>query len=350
MDRLRRMLYTGTIIRERMRRYMAVSPSGRKVNIPWIVVILLLIVFLPAGLAVLYKKITTDPSCTGGCILLTVLGAACLVTGPLLIANAMADWSSLVFSQQAFLAATALLFMVMGLLCMIYGIRQLKRIQDFKRLSPYLLGHVTTSMESLAERLDMPYHVVSRKLQKLIDCGYLNNAYLNHTHRWFVFGKAWLPAPPPPEEEEQQPSQPEDSESAYFLSRIRQINESLPQSPLTNKIYQIEGLTAKIFQVIEQKPEKRPQIRSFMNYYLPATLKLLDTYSGLQRQKVRGENIDAAFLKVETAVDTLVDAFKKQLDLLFADEVMDIATDIKVIEGMLAKDGLVGPFNEKKTP
>ena len=41
---------------------------------------------------------------------------------------------------------------------------------------------------------------------------------------------------------------------------------------------------------------------------------------------------------------------QKQLDLLFADEVMDIATDIKVIEGMLAKDGLVGPFNEKKTP
>lgn len=326
---------------------MAVTQAGKKVNIPWIVVIVLLVVFFPAGLAVLYKKIATDPSCTGGSVLLIGLGFCCLVMIPVTIFSAMAGTSEMDTSQRVILFMAVLLFAAMGLLSIGYGIRQWKRMRDYKRMTPYLLGHVTTSMETMADQLKMPYHVVSRKLQKLIDCGYLSNAYLNHTHRWFVFGKTWMPVPPPPEEKQEETT-PVGNDAAYFLGRIRQINESIPSSALTNKIYQIEGLAAKIFQVVDQKPEKRPQIRSFMNYYLPATLKLLDTYSGLQNQKVRGENIDVAFQKVESAVDTLVDAFKKQLDLLFADEVLDIATDIKVMEGMLAKDGLVNPFDENK--
>lgn len=326
---------------------MAVTQIGKKVNIPWAVVIVLLVVFFPAGLAVLYKKIASDPSCTGGSALLIGLGVCCLAMIPVTVWGAHLRIPDMSTPQRVMLFIAVLLFAAMGLLSVGYGIRQWKRMRDFKRLTPFLLGHVTTSMESVAEKLKMPYHVVSRKLQKLIDCGYLSNAYLNHTHRWFVFGKTWMPAPPPPEEEEAEETTPVGDEAAFFLSRIREINEAMPASPLTNKIYQIEGLAAKIFQVVEQKPGKKPQIRSFMNYYLPATLKLLDTYKDLQSHQVRGEGIDAATRKVEGAVDTLVEAFKKQLDLLFSDEVLDIATDIRVMEGMMAKDGLTTPFDDQ---
>lgn len=326
---------------------MAVTQIGRKVNIPWAVVIVLLVVFFPAGLAVLYKKIASDSSCTGGSALLIGLGVCCLGIIPALIWWSPAGESDMNGSQRVVLFLAVALFAVTGVLSVVYGIRQFQRMRDYKRLTPFLLGHVTTSMESVAQELKMPYHVVSRKLQKLIDCGYLSNAYLNHTHRWFVFGKTWMPAPPPPEEKTVEETTPVGDEAAFFLSRIRQINEAMPANPLTNKIYQIEGLAAKIFQVVEQKPEKRSQIRSFMNYYLPATLKLLDTYKDLQNHQVRGESIDAAMHKVEGAVDTLVEAFKKQLDLLFSDEVLDIATDIRVMEGMMAKDGLTNPFDDQ---
>ena len=57
---------------------------------------------------------------------------------------------------------------------------------------------------------------------------------------------------------------------------------------------------------------------------------------------ISGENIDGAMGKIETMMDTVVRAFDKQLDALFADEALDISTDITVLEQMLAREGLGG--------
>ena len=41
-------------------------------------------------------------------------------------------------------------------------------------------------------------------------------------------------------------------------------------------------------------------------------------------------------------LDTVVLAYDRQLDALFADEALDISTDITVMEQMLAREGLGG--------
>ena len=55
-----------------------------------------------------------------------------------------------------------------------------------------------------------------------------------------------------------------------------------------------------------------------------------------------GENITAAMKRVEGMMDKVVEGFEKQLDKLFQDDAMDIATDVQVLERMLEKDGLSG--------
>jgi hypothetical protein len=55
---------------------------------------------------------------------------------------------------------------------------------------------------------------------------------------------------------------------------------------------------------------------------------------------VSGSNIDATKAKVEQMLDTLCSAFDKQLDALFADEALDISTDITVMENLLKQEGL----------
>ena len=108
------------------------------------------------------------------------------------------------------------------------------------------------------------------------------------------------------------------------------------------RVNKIEEITAKIFRIVEDKPEKLPQIKSFMSYYLPTTLKLLRSYVTLERQGVGGENIDAAKKNIEGVLDNLVKGFSQQLDLLFKSDYLDISTDIEVLEAMMAKDGLGG--------
>ena len=107
-------------------------------------------------------------------------------------------------------------------------------------------------------------------------------------------------------------------------------------------------MTGKILDYVAQHPEKRSQIRKFLNYYLPTTLKLLNAYDRMGSAGVSGTNIDGTMGKIETMMETIVAAFDRQLDALFGDEALDIATDITVLEQMLAGEGLSGPDFETK--
>ncbi|MBQ2995232.1 MAG: hypothetical protein IJD56_07010, partial [Peptococcaceae bacterium] len=56
----------------------------------------------------------------------------------------------------------------------------------------------------------------------------------------------------------------------------------------------------------------------------------------------------ATMQKVESIMDNIVTSFEKQLDSLFGAEALDISTDITVLEGMLAREGLTDtkPFSK----
>ena len=90
------------------------------------------------------------------------------------------------------------------------------------------------------------------------------------------------------------------------------------------------------------QPKKLPQIRRFLNYYLPTTLKILNAYDRMDAAGISGSNIDTTKQKVESMLTTIVQAFDRQLDALFGEEALDISTDITVMENLLAQEGLGG--------
>ena len=124
------------------------------------------------------------------------------------------------------------------------------------------------------------------------------------------------------------------------LGEIRRLNDSIADTKLTQQINELEQTTAKILDHVIQQPEKLPQIWKFMNYYLPTTLKLLNAYDRMGAAGVEGENIGGTMERIETMMETIVSSFHKQLDALFRDEAMDIASDITVRENLLAQEGL----------
>ena len=89
-----------------------------------------------------------------------------------------------------------------------------------------------------------------------------------------------------------------------------------------------------------QHPEKLSQIRQFLNYYLPTTIKLMEQYVTLQNQSVKTENITEGMQKIEDLLDKVIVAFQRQLDALFESDVVDITADIRVMEQMMASEGL----------
>ncbi|MBO4406753.1 MAG: 5-bromo-4-chloroindolyl phosphate hydrolysis family protein [Clostridia bacterium] len=106
-----------------------------------------------------------------------------------------------------------------------------------------------------------------------------------------------------------------------------------------------EGI-AKIREEVIASPDDVPKLRRYINYYLPAAVKLTDKCAMLARHPDAGENAEKTAEAADEGLRSVLDATKRQYDALFADDVLDITSDVRVLEAMLGKDGL----RERDTP
>lgn len=147
---------------------------------------------------------------------------------------------------------------------------------------------------------------------------------------------------PEPEPEEKLP--PELQSVIYqgkrAIADIRRLNDEIPDERISAQIDLIERLTAQIFDCVRKNPKKLSQIRQFLNYYLPTTIKLMEQYVTLQNQSLKTENITEGMQKIEDLLDKVIIAFQRQLDALFEADVVDITADIRVMEQLMASEGL----------
>lgn len=126
------------------------------------------------------------------------------------------------------------------------------------------------------------------------------------------------------------------------IAEMKRLDDNIADPDISADIVRLEQVSENIFAFVKENPEKLSQIRKFMDYYLPTTLKLLNAYDRASSAGVSGENIDSMLAKVEGMMRTIVAAFEKQLDGLFGAENLDISSDITVLETMMAREGLTG--------
>lgn len=124
------------------------------------------------------------------------------------------------------------------------------------------------------------------------------------------------------------------------VKEMRRLDDNIKDEKISRQINDLENTTQKIFDYVIAHPDKAGQISKFLNYYLPTTLKLLNTYDRMGARGVEGENISGTMQKVEDTLEMVINAFHKQLDTLFAGEAIDISADITVMENLMKNEGL----------
>lgn len=138
-------------------------------------------------------------------------------------------------------------------------------------------------------------------------------------------------------------------EGRKYILHIHQCNDQIADRNMSDKLDRLETVTTRIFTEAEKNPEVVDDLKKMMSYYLPTTKKLLDAYCELDVQPIQGQNIVSTKKEIETALDTINEAFANLLDSLFEDKAWDISSDISVLHTMLAQEGLTGSDFEKKT-
>ena len=253
---------------------------------------------------------------------------------------------------SGFLNALAVMSPVIGFfgggLAMIWaGTQRTKKSKRFRKYLALIGRRESISITTLAQAMPVSVHRACDDLQDMLDSGVLEKGYLDMSTGRLILSDEGLqeeapPAPEPEEESEKEEDTLDMTDDDAVLSAIRQLNDDIDDEMMSQKIDRIGEITGKIFAYQKQNPNRAGQLRSFLSYYLPTTLKILKAYARMEEQGVEGENIRSAKERIEGMMDKVVEGFEKQLDRLFQDDAMDIATDVQVLERMLEKDGLSG--------
>ena len=212
-------------------------------------------------------------------------------------------------------------------------------------LPVYFVGGVWLIWAILAP-LYRPTHYIMAALASLV--AYYVGKML-FPDRGYEAAEPAQPQPGPAPKREEAPKSTGDPEIDALLvergravSEMRRLNDSIEDEKISAQISHLESTTDKIVGAVVEKPAKLPQIRKFMNYYLPTTLKLLNAYDRMDSIGASGANIDGTKGKIEDMLETICAAFTRQLDDLYGQEAMDVSAEIRVMEQMLAQEGFGG--------
>lgn len=131
------------------------------------------------------------------------------------------------------------------------------------------------------------------------------------------------------------------AEARGQLDAIARTNDVIAEEALSAQIADIESTCRTILDRLEEQPNMLSSLRTFLRYYLPATLKLLEARAKLEDE----ENAQIAG-KIRDAMAQVQKAFHKQLDALNEFRFISLESEMDVLADMLRSDGLLDREND----
>ena len=131
-------------------------------------------------------------------------------------------------------------------------------------------------------------------------------------------------------------------EGRLAMKEMGRLYASIRNENVRKKINEIMAVSDKIVRDAIEDESDEPQIRKFLDYYLPTTIKLLNAYDRMDELDFEGENISGSKQNIEEMLDTTIEAYTRQLDALFRNQAMDIDAEIRAMNSMMAQEGIGG--------
>lgn len=125
-----------------------------------------------------------------------------------------------------------------------------------------------------------------------------------------------------------------------YITELERLDCEINNVKISGDITKITSSSGRLFEFITKNPDLSGRLKTFMDYYFPTLINLLSSYADLEAQPSAGSNISGAINKIENIMDTIVNAFDKQLDNMYSDKALDISADIEVLKNIIQSEGL----------
>jgi len=128
-------------------------------------------------------------------------------------------------------------------------------------------------------------------------------------------------------------------EGRIQVANLRAIGSRVANPLVQFKVKQIADVADKILDDIKQDPADLKAARPFLNYYLDSTVKILERYAEISSKKVIDREVAQSLKRVEDLLDAIRLSFHKQLAKLQENDMLDLDTEMSVLERTIKLDG-----------
>lgn len=259
------------------------------------------------------------------------------------------------------LAGTAAAMLAVSLPLILRGISLCRRYKRYELYWRVLEGRTGCSIRQLSNATGKSPRFIARELRAMTGEGMFREGYLDDEEQYFLtdYGALLrhnaqleqtrhLPSGHAPEAVAAPAASPAESEHAMqaerarYTAALREANDALPGEEISRELSQLEARVGKIFDYVEKRPEKAGEIRRFMCYYLPTTLKLVSAYREFDTHDTGAPDIARSKEEIVAALGMIDQAFDKLMVKLMQDTALDVSTDIAALQTILAQEGLAG--------
>ena len=124
------------------------------------------------------------------------------------------------------------------------------------------------------------------------------------------------------------------------LNNIMAINKKIDNPSLNADVDELVSTTDKILDYVYEHEKAAGDMRKLVSYYLPTVEKLLQRYDDIE-ESGDIQNVNEAKKKIEDIVKTTTVAFNNQLNSLYDTDTLDVNSEVKVLEQIYAREGLI---------
>lgn len=224
---------------------------------------------------------------------------------------------------------------------------RLRRAEQYRN---FLAGWAGCTLKELSKATGRSVDYLKNDLESMIQRGELGNAWLDRTDgvlfadeaAYRDYAQERRMRQKQKQQERQEKKRAEEpgftGEVNRFQHEVEEICPEIDDLEVRAKVQQLSALIGEIRDWVQKHPEGEGKVKRLSNYYLPTTLKLLNTYISVDNNP--GPTAQNICDNVSNILDTFNTALRNMQDTLLDDTALDVSAEISALESMLQQEGL----------
>ena len=132
------------------------------------------------------------------------------------------------------------------------------------------------------------------------------------------------------------------TDGARKLTQLKRATDRVRDDRVRAKANAVCDAVARIITDVREDPKDLRGARKFLNYYLDAAINVVKRYVDLRKRGASTAEAQAALSRAESSLETIRAAYERQLQHLLENDLMDLDTELEVLERTIKLEGLGG--------